>query len=331
MRESLSVHLGWGQLYQEAKKELNLDSSCAKWRTTPSKRLFLDDLRDFLHVLKSSDQAISFISQCAKNVGPFTFGCFSLLFWTSPCLRTALKHTEDYSIIMSNPIHIQLQAVSNDGVELWFIDNETASPNAAVSPLGILLYILTLAGMIQKVSKLPTSAMAIELATSEFTHQQLDMIKQASNISIITGKTQNKLFVPRHYLQVENLYYDKDIYYSQHNLVREQASLLKSHDIILAIFGYFDSVPDLSMVSVETTSTSLALSVRTLNRKLNNQNTSYRRVFNNYRLEKSLRLLSDYSLNITEIAFRLGFSDVSAFSRAFKSWTGNSPVKFRCI
>ena len=39
--------------------------------------------------------------------------------------------------------------------------------------------------------------------------------------------------------------------------------------------------------------------------------------------------LEDLSLSLTEIAFLLGFSDVSSFSRAFKRWFGTSPSAMR--
>lgn len=171
--------------------------------------------------------------------------------------------------------------------------------------------------------------MAIELVSPEFTDKQLDTIRHISNVSLSTNKTQNKLCVPYELLQIGNPYYDEEVYHSQLDLVRAKASVLKKNDIITNIFKYLDSMHDLTTVSAETTANYLAMSVRTLNRKLNNQNTSYRDVLTNYRIEKSLRLLSDNSLNVTEIAFQLGFGDVSSFSRAFKGWTGTTPLKLR--
>ncbi|EGQ8926227.1 helix-turn-helix transcriptional regulator [Vibrio parahaemolyticus] len=327
--DSLSVHSGWGKLYQQAKKELNLSSFSNSWRTTPSNRLYVVDLRNDLHALTEPEQSIPLISKCAKSVNPFTFGCFSLLFWTSPCIKTALKNSEDYSILMSNPIHLQSQTMHNGDIEIWFIDNETSNHNSAVSHLGILLYILTLSEMLQRLIDHPISPLAIELASPDFTDKQIDTIKKVSNVSLSTNKTRNKLCIPHELLQIGNPYYDEDVYHSQLTLARDKTSTLKKNDIIINIFNYLDSMRDLTTVSVETTANYLAMSVRTLNRKLNNQNTTYRDVLTNYRIEKSLRLLSDNALNVTEIAFHLGFADVSSFSRAFKGWTGTTPLKLR--
>ncbi|EGQ8102434.1 AraC family transcriptional regulator [Vibrio parahaemolyticus] len=329
LNDSLSVHPGWGKIFQHAQKELRLQSLFDSWRTTPSNRLYLEDLRNDLYALTDPKQTIPFISKCAKSVNPFTFGCFSLLFWTSPCIKTALKNSEDYSILMSTPIHLQSQTMDNGDIEIWFIDNETTHHSPTVTHLGTLLYILTLSEMLQRLIDHPVPPLAIELVSPEFTDKQLDTIRHISNVSLSTNKTQNKLCVPYELLQIGNPYYDEEVYHSQLDLVRAKASVLKKNDIITNIFKYLDSMHDLTTVSAETTANYLAMSVRTLNRKLNNQNTSYRDVLTNYRIEKSLRLLSDNSLNVTEIAFQLGFGDVSSFSRAFKGWTGTTPLKLR--
>lgn len=73
----------------------------------------------------------------------------------------------------------------------------------------------------------------------------------------------------------------------------------------------------------------LKMSVRTLNRALVAEGTSYRRVLEQLRRELALRHLADVRLSVTEIAFLLGFSELSAFHRAFRRWTGQTPSQFR--
>ncbi|SMG64766.1 [weak similarity to] AraC-type DNA-binding domain-containing protein, partial [methanotrophic bacterial endosymbiont of Bathymodiolus sp.] len=41
------------------------------------------------------------------------------------------------------------------------------------------------------------------------------------------------------------------------------------------------------------------------------------------------KYIKDSSLNLNEISFLLGFSEISSFSRAFKRWTGSSPRAYR--
>jgi AraC-like DNA-binding protein len=73
----------------------------------------------------------------------------------------------------------------------------------------------------------------------------------------------------------------------------------------------------------------LHLSERTLQRKLRDKGTSFRKILENVRKMVALQYIRDTSTSMTEIAFLLGFSEQSAFSRAFKKWTGKSPVQYR--
>ncbi len=70
------------------------------------------------------------------------------------------------------------------------------------------------------------------------------------------------------------------------------------------------------------------MSVRTLARRLENEGTSYKHVLEQLRRERATALLHERRASIAEVAFLLGFADVSAFYRAFKRWTGTTPVDF---
>jgi AraC-like DNA-binding protein len=73
----------------------------------------------------------------------------------------------------------------------------------------------------------------------------------------------------------------------------------------------------------------LKLSVRTLHRSLAAEGTSYRRLLDRLRLDIAERHLIDDRMSVAEVAFLVGFSELSAFHRAFKRWTGRTPVTFR--
>jgi AraC-like DNA-binding protein len=71
------------------------------------------------------------------------------------------------------------------------------------------------------------------------------------------------------------------------------------------------------------------VSERTLKRRLNAEGTSFRTLSANGRQAMAEALLADDALSISAIAERLGFSDLSSFSQAFKRWTGLAPSAFR--
>jgi len=73
----------------------------------------------------------------------------------------------------------------------------------------------------------------------------------------------------------------------------------------------------------------LHMSARTLHRRLVDEGTTFRRVLTRVRREIAERHLSERRLAIAEIGFLLGFSEPSAFHRAFKRWTGRPPHAYR--
>ena len=69
--------------------------------------------------------------------------------------------------------------------------------------------------------------------------------------------------------------------------------------------------------------------VRTLQRRLKDAGVNYSDLQNDVRKTMALNLLENEALALTEIAFSLGYSEVSAFNHAFRRWTGQAPGDYR--
>ena len=73
----------------------------------------------------------------------------------------------------------------------------------------------------------------------------------------------------------------------------------------------------------------LGRSERTLRRQLAAEGAAYRSIVDNVRRARADVLLADASVSLAEVAFALGFSEHAAFSRAYRRWTGMSPIDAR--
>ena len=73
----------------------------------------------------------------------------------------------------------------------------------------------------------------------------------------------------------------------------------------------------------------LGLSKRSLQRRLQEEGTSFMTLKDEVRKELSHNYVRDSKIDIIEIAFLLGYSDQSAFSRSYKRMTGMSPSEVR--
>jgi AraC-like DNA-binding protein len=80
---------------------------------------------------------------------------------------------------------------------------------------------------------------------------------------------------------------------------------------------------------VEDIARNLGMSRRTLARKLSDERLNFTEILQQLRRDLAVRYLDDGKLHVSKIAWLLGFNEVSAFTHAFKRWTGKTPRQMR--
>ena len=83
------------------------------------------------------------------------------------------------------------------------------------------------------------------------------------------------------------------------------------------------------IASIEDVARALATSPRTLQRRLRVEGVRFETISEDVRASLAQAYLGDPALSISEVAYLIGFSESSAFSRAFRRWTGRTPRVFR--
>ena len=84
--------------------------------------------------------------------------------------------------------------------------------------------------------------------------------------------------------------------------------------------------PELSDVARD-----LGMSERTLQRRVTDEGLNFRQLLLEARQELGRQLLSESSADIDEVAYLLGYQDTTSFYRAFRSWEGVTPCKWRAL
>lgn len=97
-----------------------------------------------------------------------------------------------------------------------------------------------------------------------------------------------------------------------------------THDVRTYLETRLQSDPD-----IDTVAEALGYSRRTLTRRLREESTSYLQIKDQLRRSLALQLLIATHLPVEVIADRVGFSDLTTFHRAFKKWTGTTPLAYR--
>lgn len=84
-------------------------------------------------------------------------------------------------------------------------------------------------------------------------------------------------------------------------------------------------------VDLEDVAPALGLSVRTLQRRLRDEGSSYQAVLDAVRAQAAKDWLANPRRSVSELAARLGYSEPGSFDRAFRRWTGKTPTAWRTV
>lgn len=104
---------------------------------------------------------------------------------------------------------------------------------------------------------------------------------------------------------------------------------IKKGDIVQQVKTIIlENLPD-GQVTDKLVASELNLSERSMQRRLKEHKTTFRFLLDGVREMVAKQYIENPRNRMSDIAFLIGFSEQSAFSRAFKKWTGKSPVEYR--
>ena len=104
---------------------------------------------------------------------------------------------------------------------------------------------------------------------------------------------------------------------------------IKTHKNMEEITLLAETYAHLPIFSAEWLASLFGITRRTLHRYLQEHNCNFREVKEAARYKIAREVVTETSDSIETIAFNLGYSDIANFNRAFKSWSGITPVAFR--
>ncbi|MFL9481754.1 AraC family transcriptional regulator ligand-binding domain-containing protein [Chitinophagaceae bacterium LWZ2-11] len=135
-------------------------------------------------------------------------------------------------------------------------------------------------------------------------------------------------------LTFENKYWNEPILtanYELQNLLLKKVNAVSGESqndqsLQRRIYNYLLTNAYLGIISLEEIAANFNTSPRTLQRKLKEEGIGYQEVADNVRKSLAIHYLQSGSYQIKEISYMLGYNELSAFSRAFKKWTGVAPA-----
>lgn len=251
-------------------------------------------------------------------------GAFGYMLAHSKTMRLAVEAIARYTGIVMSSVDVLYEPVEGGGQLSWRYRIGVPSPNTQFNLFVAALVVLRLRALLSP----DWSPRQVQLANLKPAAGELCDKTFGRNVSF--GQPVNRLTFRDANLDRPNFAADPRLF----AVVKQLGDILlaaQKEDVdfrttvaneIVRLLG--TSHPTLKAVGEE-----LGLGARSVQRRLAAEGTSFEGVLAQTRRAVAERLLCDTDLPLTDIAFMLGFSELSAFTRAGKRWHGVSPRQFR--
>ncbi|MCB0637159.1 MAG: AraC family transcriptional regulator [Lewinella sp.] len=266
----------------------------------------------------------------AEHLNLATAGLICQIVQTSPTVGEAIRHSCAFSQLGCRAVDLSLEQ-GPDGFQLLITPDvtwERRFPEAARQTVdGNLVFLLRVLDSLTHRPQMPRLLTLTRPRPSD--SREYDRIFRCP---IRFGEKQTALHFTPHELDQPVLTSDYQLLQllvgqatqRLQALEQEQGFARQVEQVILGMMR-----PDFP--TVEQAARNLNLSVRSLQRRLREEDTSYKQVLEQLRREMAFDYLRQPGLSVNEIAHLLNYADSSAFIRSFKRWTGRTPEAYRAL
>ncbi len=244
---------------------------------------------------------------------------------SSPTLRDALIRVVRFSKLMND--HVEVTLDEKDGAAS--IQQKIASHPLCVGRHANEFFVATLLDQARHLSGQPCIPLRAWFAHPK--PKKLDELITALGTDVIAFDAEaNGFSLPSSVLDLPILTHDPSLLGVLDNAAqKELAERPAAPDFVAQVRRAVRERMRTETPTLENVASDLGMSARTLQRRLSGERTTFLRVHETVREELARAWVADPKMPLTEIAFLLGYAELSAFLRAFKRWTGQTPSQFR--
>lgn len=143
------------------------------------------------------------------------------------------------------------------------------------------------------------------------------------------SQADNRVIFARDLLNHPSPHYEPELLAAHEAVANRQVARLALNDVVAQVRRAIGEYLESGEVSLDTVAAHIGIKPRALRARLSEAGTSFNQILADYRCHLAQRLLSRTDESIDEIVYLTGFSEPSTFYRAFKRWTGQTPIEYR--
>jgi len=166
----------------------------------------------------------------------------------------------------------------------------------------------------------------IELA---YEMREISEYRKFFGCDVLFNKEANRIVVSKKDLSTPILTSDQSMFQLFNSIVANKLALLETNSTVenlkqILFMQFKGRIP-----TIEEAASALNITPRNLQRKLQQEQTTFRDIAGEIRKEIAFQLMQNPAIKLSEVSDILGYSDLAAFRKAFKSWTNSTPRAIR--
>ncbi len=290
---------------------------------TPSVMIDEADYYSLLETIAEHEKPdIEFHLRVSQSMRCNDLGAVGLAWKSAPDLRRSFQRMDRYSRLFNTASTFKL--VRDGGKYMW--THTRTEPDRLGMYLSNEGALATYVSLCREATGPENKPRAVQ-----FRHQPCGSQKALEayfRCPVTFGADIDAIILPEERMDLPNLVGDESIWkflssHIEETLPDEEVPFQRQ--LVLQIADMLsDGVPQLAEVA-----STLGMSARTLQRRLADHDVTFQMLVTQARLQLAQSLMGEKRYSLTEVAFLTGFSEQSAFNRAFKRWFGKTPGAFR--
>jgi AraC-like DNA-binding protein len=253
---------------------------------------------------------------------PTTLHALGYSWMASESLLEALQRTVRYFRIVTDAGYVRLEETA-DSFRFSLHSHNKADAAAEAIDAGMAMII----DMCRKAYGANINPLRVSLQRPE--PECKDRFKAFFNAPIMFSAFENALYLDKEQLKEQLPTANAELVRVNDLVITEYLARFDRNAIAMRARAHLIHRLSSGDVNEESVAKALNLSLRSFQRRLKQEGTTYKELVADTRRELAVIYIKNSQLSVSEITFLLGFSEPSNFSRAFKRWMGESPSDYR--
>ena len=157
----------------------------------------------------------------------------------------------------------------------------------------------------------------------------LEEYQRVFSCPVAFAQTSNRIYFDKALLERPSLHAEPELLALHEQLAGKYVARLEQQDMVIKVNKVIGELLETGEIGIELIANRLNIKPRALRAQLTKAGTNFNQLLSDYRCHLAKRLLTRTDESIDEIVYLTGFSEPSTFYRAFKRWTGTTPVEYR--